>query len=83
MMWRPHYQLVVDREDNLDVLTVMVEVDERSFTDEVKGLQQMERRITKNIKELLGVSARVKLVEPKAIARSQGKAVRVVDNRKI
>jgi phenylacetate-CoA ligase len=79
----PHYQLVVDREDNLDVLTVMVEVDERSFTDEVKGLQQMERRITKNIKELLGVSARVKLVEPKAIARSQGKAVRVVDNRKI
>jgi phenylacetate-CoA ligase len=79
----PHYQLVVDREDNLDVLTVMVEVGDRSFTDEVKGLQQLERRITKNIKELLGVSARVKLVEPKAIERSQGKAVRVVDNRKI
>ena len=79
----PHYQLMVDREDNLDVLTVMVEVGENSFTDEVKGLQRLERRITKNIKELLGVSARVKLVEPKAIARSQGKAVRVVDNRRI
>ena len=79
----PHYQLVVDREDNLDVLTVKVEVGEGSFSDEVKGLQQLERRITNNIKELLGVSARVKLVEPKTIERSQGKAVRVVDNRTI
>ncbi|GAB6907615.1 phenylacetyl-CoA ligase [Desulfosarcina cetonica] len=79
----PHYQLVVDREDNLDVLTVKVEISERGFTDEVKGLQQLERRITKNIKELLGVTAQVKLVEPKAIERSQGKAIRVVDNRQI
>lgn len=78
----PHYQLVVDREDNLDVLTVKVEVGERSFSDQVKGLQQLERRITKNIKELLSVSVRVKLVEPKAIQRSEGKAVRVVDNRR-
>jgi len=79
----PHYQLVVDREDNLDVLTVKVEVGERGFTDEVKGLQRLERRISQNIKELLGVSAKVKLVEPKGIERSQGKAVRVVDNRRI
>jgi phenylacetate-CoA ligase len=79
----PHYQLVVDREDNLDVLTVKIEVGEGCFSDEVKGLQDLERRITKNIKELLGVSARVKLVEPKTIERSQGKAVRVVDNRSI
>jgi len=79
----PHYQLVVDRKDNLDVLTVNVEVSEGSFTDEVRGLQVLEKRITKNIKELLGVSAKVKLVEPKAIDRSQGKAVRVVDNREI
>jgi len=78
---QPHYQLVVDREDNLDVLTVNVEVGERSFSGEVKGLQRLEHRITKNIKGLLGVSAQVKLVEPKAIERSQGKAVRVVDNR--
>ncbi len=79
----PHYQLEVDREGNLDVLTIKVEVNERSFSDEVKGLQFLERRIGKNIKEMLGVSARVKLVEPKAIARSEGKAVRVVDNRRI
>lgn len=79
----PHYQLVVDREGSLDALTVMVEVDERMFSDEVKQLQATERVISKNIKEILGVSAKVKLVEPKAIARSQGKAVRVVDNRNI
>jgi phenylacetate-CoA ligase len=79
----PHYQLQVDREGNLDVLTVKVEVHERSFSDEVKGLQSLEKNISKNIKDLLGVSARVKLVEPKAIERSQGKAVRVIDNRRI
>lgn len=79
----PHYQLVVDREDNLDTLTVHVEISDRSFSDEVKVLQRLERKISLSIKEYLGVSARVKLVEPKAIARSQGKAVRVIDNRKI
>jgi phenylacetate-CoA ligase len=79
----PHYQLVVDREGSLDILTVMVEVSDAMFSDEVKTLQSMEMEITKNIKDYLGVSAKVKLVEPKAIARSQGKAVRVIDNRKI
>ncbi|HSQ86844.1 MAG TPA: phenylacetate--CoA ligase, partial [Desulfobacterales bacterium] len=53
------------------------------FSDEVKHLQDRERKIAKNIKDYLGVSAKVKLVEPKAIARSEGKAVRVIDNRKI
>lgn len=79
----PHYQLVVDRKGKLDTLTVLVEVEERLFSDEVKVLQNLEIKISKNIKEYLGVSAKVKLVEPKAIARSQGKAVRVIDNRKI
>ncbi|MBU4343877.1 MAG: phenylacetate--CoA ligase [Proteobacteria bacterium] len=79
----PYYQLVVDREDNLDTLTVLVEVGERLFSDEVKHLQDRERKIAKNIKDYLGVSAKVKLVEPKVIARSQGKAVRVIDKRKL
>jgi phenylacetate-CoA ligase len=79
----PHYQLVVDREDNLDTMTVLLEVGEGIFSDEVKHLQNRERTIAKNIKDYLGVSARVKLVEPKTIARSEGKAVRVIDNRKI
>jgi phenylacetate-CoA ligase len=79
----PHYQLVVDRVDNLDTLTVKVEISDRSFSDEVKVLQERERKIAFSIKELLGVSARVKLVEPRTITRSQGKAIRVIDNRKI
>jgi phenylacetate-CoA ligase len=79
----PHYQLVVDREGSLDTLTVMVEVSDALFSDEVKQLQATERKISKNIKELLGVSATVKLADPKTIARSEGKAVRVIDNRKL
>jgi phenylacetate-CoA ligase len=79
----PHYQLVVDREENLDTLTIMVELGEQTFSDEVKKLQGLEKKISKNIKEYLGVSAKVKLVEPKTIARSEGKAQRVIDNRKI
>ncbi len=77
----PHYQLVVDRRDNLDLLTVRVEVGEHIFSDEVRMLQTLEKKISKNIKEYLGVSAKVKLVEPKTIERSEGKATRVIDNR--
>ncbi|MGC9964643.1 MAG: phenylacetate--CoA ligase [Syntrophobacteraceae bacterium] len=79
----PHYQLVVDRIDNLDTLTVMVEVGESFFSDEVRVLQGIEKKLSKDIKEFLGVTAKVKLVEPKTIARSEGKAQRVIDNRKI
>ncbi len=78
----PHYQLVVDRKNNLDTLTVKVEIDEELFSDEIKTLQIMENKIVKDIKEYLGVSAKVTLVEPKTITRSKGKAVRVIDNRK-
>ena len=79
----PHYQLVVDREENLDTLTVRVEIGEKLFSDEVRHLQDLERKISKNIKEMLGVSAKVALVEPHSIQRSEGKAVRVIDKRKI
>ncbi len=79
----PHYQLVVDRVDNLDTLTVRVEIGENLFSDEVKKLQELEKQISKDIKETLGVSAKVQLAEPKSIARSEGKAMRVIDNRKI
>ncbi len=79
----PHYQLVVEREGRMDMLTVMVEVNEKIFSDEVKNLQTMERNLQDNIKEMLGVSATVKLVESKSIQRSEGKAIRVIDKRKI
>lgn len=79
----PHYQLIVDREGTLDTLTVLVEVGESDFSDEIRVMQAIEKKISKNIKEYLGVTAKVKLVEPKSIARSEGKAQRVIDNRKI
>ena len=80
---KPHYQLEIDRIDNLDTLTVKVEIGDTLFSDEIKTLQQTEAKLSKDIKEYLGVSAKVKLVEPKTIERSQGKAVRVLDNRTI
>jgi phenylacetate-CoA ligase len=79
----PHYQLIVTREGSLDVLEVQVEVNEAVFSDEVKGLEALSRRIEYDIKDLLGVSCRVKLVEPKTIQRSEGKAKRVIDKRKL
>ncbi len=77
----PHYQLLVDREGTLDTLEVLVEVDEQTFSDEVRKLQQLSGMIQKQIKDLLGVTCKVRLVEPKTLARSEGKAQRVIDNR--
>ena len=79
----PHYMMIVDRENNLDVLTVMVEVDERYFSDEIRKLDQLKKRMESIIKQAIGVGVRVKLVEPKTIQRSEGKAKRVIDNRKL
>ena len=79
----PHYQLIVDREGSLDTLEVQVEVRENIFSDEIRALQNMEKRITKDIKDYLGVTAKVKLVEPKSLQRFEGKAQRVLDKRNI
>lgn len=78
----PHYQLVVDRKGPMDTLTVRVEVSESVFSDEIKGLQSLEKKVQGAIKEFLGVTAAVKLVEPKGIERSMGKAQRIIDLRK-
>jgi phenylacetate-CoA ligase len=77
----PHYLLIVDRKESLDSLEVQVEVDERLFSDEVKHMQYLSQTIEKEIKELLGVTCKVRLVEPKTITRSEGKAKRVIDRR--
>jgi phenylacetate-CoA ligase len=79
----PHYLLIVDRQGTLDTLEVQVEVNESVFSDEVKDLQVLGRKIEKEIKDLLGVTAGVKLVEPKKLQRSEGKSQRVIDKRKI
>lgn len=77
----PYYQLVVEREGNLDILTVKVEMSPGIFSDEIKNLQKLERNIQRNIKEFLGVTAKIKLVEPKSIERSCGKSQRIIDLR--
>ena len=77
----PHYQLILRREGSMDTLEIQVEVDENVFSDEIKHLQRLEQKLTKSIKEFLGVTAQIKLVEPQTIARSEGKAQRLVDYR--
>lgn len=79
----PHYQLIVEREDKLDTLTVLVEVTENMFTDEVRGLEALERKIKHELANVLNITATVRLVGAKTIERSEGKAKRVIDKRKI
>lgn len=79
----PHYQIIVDRVNQLDVLEVQVEVNERLFSDEVRKLEMVRKKIQDELESALGLSIQVTLVEPKTIKRSEGKAVRVIDRRKI
>ncbi|MDD5255592.1 MAG: phenylacetate--CoA ligase [Candidatus Omnitrophica bacterium] len=79
---KPHYQLVVDRKaGKLDELEVLVEVEQKIFSDEIKQLRMLEEKIAREIESVLGIFVKVKLVEPKTIERSEGKAKRVVDKR--
>ncbi len=78
----PHYLMIVDRVNNLDTLEVQVEVEERFFSDEVKELEKLTKTIAKTLQDALLIAVKVKLVEPRTLERSMGKAVRVIDNRK-
>lgn len=77
-----HYMLYVDRQNNLDTLELKVEMNEAHLTDTIRDLQNLSRRISQSLNSAIGLSVKVTLVEPKTIARSEGKAVRVIDNRK-
>nr|WP_330406160.1 phenylacetate--CoA ligase [Acetatifactor muris] len=79
----PHYLMIVDRVNNLDTLEVRVEVEERFFSDEIRKLEDLTRKIEHVIQQAIGLAVKVKLVEPKALERSMGKAVHVIDNRKL
>jgi len=79
----PHYLLVVDRVNSQDVLEVQVEMTEDMFSDTVGNIQSLGARIHDRIRSIVGVSAKVKLVPPRSIPRSEGKAKRVIDNRKL
>ena len=80
---QPHYQIIVDRVDNFDCLEVQVEVSAEMFSDEIRHLEALSNRIKAEIQSVLGIGVKVTLVEPKTIARSEGKAKRVIDNRKL
>lgn len=79
----PHYQLIVDRINNLDTLELKVEVNEAFFPDRISQLESLRQKLSSNIEDAIGLGVKVTLVEPKAIARSEGKAVRVIDKRKL
>ena len=79
----PNYVLVVDRVHNLDTLEVKVEMTPEMFSDSVKNIENIERHMAAKLHTVLNISAKVTLVEPKSIARSEGKAQRIIDNRKI
>ncbi len=79
----PHYLMIVDRVGNLDTLEVQVEVEERFFSDEIKELESLTKKISHVLQNAIGLAVKVKLVEPRTIERSMGKAVHVIDNRKL
>ena len=78
-----NYQIIVDRVNNSDTLEVMVEMTPENFSDSLGKITEMEKSLVAALKAMLGIYAKVKLVAPKSIARSEGKAVRVIDKRKI
>ncbi len=78
----PNYQIVLDRVNNTDTFDVNVEMSESFFSDDIKSIEKLERTITEKLRSMLGISAKVHLVNPKSIVRSEGKAKRVIDNRK-
>lgn len=79
----PNYQIIVDRKNNLDTMEVCIEMSQQMFSDSVKGLEESEARIEAALHTTLGLSAKVRLVEPNSLPRSEGKAKRVIDKRSI
>jgi phenylacetate-CoA ligase len=78
-----NYQIIVDRVNNSDTIEVRVEMTEEKFSDSIGRIEKHEKSLVEALKSMLGIVVKVKLVAPKTIERSTGKAVRVIDNRKI
>lgn len=79
----PNYQIVVDRVSNNDTFDVNVEMSEQLFSDDIKSIERIEKEITADLRSMLGIGAKVHLVNPKSIERSEGKAKRVIDRRRL
>lgn len=79
----PHYQIIVDRQRHLDEIEIRVEVSEAIFSDQVKVLEELGKRLQREMDSVLGIAASIKLVEPRTIVRTEGKAKRVIDRREL
>ena len=79
----PYYLLIVDRINNLDVLEIHLEVKEEFFSDEMSRMINLRKRVSHRLQSVLGISADIKLVEPRSLERSEGKAKHVIDKRKL
>jgi len=79
----PHYQIIVTRPQHLDEIEVQVETSKKLFSDEIKGLEEVKKKIEKHIENSIGLRVKVTLVEPKTLPRSEGKAKRVIDKRQL
>ena len=81
--FEPHYMIIVDRKNNTDTLEIQVEMKEDAYSDEINKIIDLKKKITARLQSVLGINPDVKLVEPRSIERSQGKAKRVIDKRKL
>jgi phenylacetate-CoA ligase len=79
----PHYMIIVDRVNNLDTLEIQVEVNPKFYTDEIRGIEALTKKISHVLSQALGLNPKVKIVEPNTLVRSEGKAVHVIDKRKL
>ena len=79
----PNYQIVVDRVGTTDTFEILVEISDDMFSDTIKTYEELQKKISQDIQAMLGIRAKIRLVEPKSIPRSEGKAVRVIDKRKL
>ena len=81
--YEPHYLLLVDRKNNTDTMELQVEVRPEFYSDEINRMVELKKKLSARLQSVLGLSVNVRLVEPRSIERSVGKAKRVIDNRKL
>ena len=81
--YAPNYQIIVDRVNHSDTLEVLVELPADKFSDSLAVIAEQEKNLVGALKAMLGIFAKVRIVSPKSITRSEGKAVRIIDKRKI
>ena len=79
----PHYMMIVDRVNNLDTLEIQVELDPKYYTDEIRKIESLSKKIAHTIQSAIGINAKIRIVEPQTLLRSEGKAVHVQDKRKL